>query len=171
MSAALLKRLRDEYGALHDTLPQSVIDSGRRRAAIETLCSQGLPATREENWRYANLRMLERARFAPCAATTILPDLPAPLPGFSRYVFIDGVRYAPSADAPHAGTSVHSLRSGGGGATADLPPIPALPESRLALLNEAFATDAAAIRVQAHAEAQRIELVFVASTAGQAGAS
>ena len=171
MSAALLERLRDEYGALHDTLPQGVIDRGRRRAAIETLCAQGLPATREENWRYANLRVLERARFAPCAAPASLPDLPAPLPGFSRYVFIDGVLHAAPTDAPHAGISVRSLRSGDADAAADVPPVSALPEARLALLNEAFATDGAAIRVQAHPEASRIELVFVASTAGQAGAS
>ena len=170
MSAAVLERLKDEYGALHDTLPQGVIASGRRRAAIETLCAQGLPATREENWRYANLRVLERARFAPCAAPTSIPDLPALLPGFSRYVFIDGVLHSSPAVAPHASVSVHSLRSGGADA-ADLPPISALPEARLALLNEAFATDAAAISVQAHAEAQRIELVFVASTAGQTGTS
>lgn len=170
MSTALLARLKDEYGAVRDALPESVIGGESRRAAIETLCAQGLPATREENWRYANLRVLERARFAPSAAPARIPDLPAPLAGFSRYVFVDGVLSTGPA-AEHPGVSVRSLRSGTPDAPAPVPQQPALPEARLALLNDAFATDAAAIRVSREAETPRIELVFIACASAQSGAS
>ena len=35
---------------------------------MKTLASEGLPVTRDENWKYANLRALERVRFAPAQA-------------------------------------------------------------------------------------------------------
>ncbi len=172
MSTALLARVKDEYGSVRDTLPASVVGTERRRSALETLCAQGLPATREENWRYTNLRVLERARFAPTLTpSAAIPELPAPLAGFSRYVFVDGVLSSSPSIAAEAGISVRSLRAGAAAATLESPPIPALPEARLALLNEAFATDAAAIRVQSLAATQRVELVFIASTAAQMGAS
>ena len=111
MSNALLARLRDEYGAVRDALPDSVIGGERRLEAIEALCAQGLPTTREENWRYANLRVLERARFSPCASPAGMADLPAPLAGFTRFVFLDGV-LAMGEPVQHAGLGVRSLRSG-----------------------------------------------------------
>ena len=170
MTAALLARVREEYGSVRDALPASVVDSERRRTAIETLCAQGLPVSREENWRYTNLRVLERARFAPSTAPAdVIPGLPAPLEGFSRYVFVDGVLCLRPATLEQAGISVRSLRSGA--EAGELPARPSLPETRLALLNEAFATDAAAIRVQRHAGEQRVELVFITSPAAQASAS
>ena len=168
MSTALLTRLKDEYSAVHDALPESVIGGERRRAAIEALCEQGLPATREENWRYTNLRVLERARFAPPAAPAGVPDLPAPLEGFSRYVFVDGVLSA-ARPVQGPGISVRSLRSGA--EMGESPSIPPLPEARLALLNDAFATDAAAIRVGRGADAARVELVFIACAPAHSGAS
>lgn len=171
MSAALLARVKEEYGAVRGTLPPSVIGHARRQAAIETLCAHGLPATREENWRYTNLRVLERARFAPTAASaTVVPQLPAPLAGFARYVFIDGV-LCTAPQAQDAGISVRSLRSGAPAAALESAAMSTLPEARLALLNEAFATDAAAIRARPHSAAPQIELIFIASAAAQAGAS
>ncbi|EQD28318.1 FeS assembly protein SufD, partial [mine drainage metagenome] len=148
-----------------------VIGGERRREAIEALCAQGLPSTREENWRYANLRVLERARFSPCASPAGIADLPAPLAGFSRLVFIDGM-LAMGEPVQHAGLAVHSLRSGAQGADASGPQcIAALPETRLALLNEAFATDGAAIRVRREAGTAQIELLFIAHAPALAGAS
>lgn len=55
-----------------------------------------LPSNRDENWRYANLRGLARARFEPAPApeATQLGDiagrLPAALPGYARLVLVDG---------------------------------------------------------------------------------
>jgi Fe-S cluster assembly protein SufD len=171
MSAALLARLKDEYGAVRDALPAAVIGGERRREAIEALCAQGLPATREENWRYANLRVLERARFSPVASRAGIADLPAPLAGFARLVFVDGV-LAAGAPVDRTGLVIHSLRSGAPlGAACEPQPIAALPETRLALLNEGFATDGAAIRVRREAGTPHIELLFIASSPAQAGSS
>ena len=62
-----------------------------------------LPTNRDENWRYANLRPLAKARAEAvpesAAATGLVPaaaaTLPAPLPGHERWVFVDG-RHEPS---------------------------------------------------------------------------
>jgi Fe-S cluster assembly protein SufD len=169
MSAAVLTRLRDEYGAARAALPGSVIDANRRSEAIETLCAQGLPAGREENWRYTNLRLLDRARFAPAQPSAqALPPLPEPLTGFARYVFVDG-RLRSGATAPH-GVTVRSLLSGG--ATDGAWRFAAeLPEARLALLNEAFATDAASIEASPTADGPGLELVFLAIADADRGAS
>jgi Fe-S cluster assembly protein SufD len=180
MTEALSKRLRDEYAAVRDSLPAEVVGAGRRQEAIEALAARGLPVTREENWRYSNLRPLERARFAPAApapAPSPLPpglDLPVGLDGFARYTFVDGA-FAPELSSPQeqAGLAVRYLRNAAEGASAHaLPASSGLPEARLALLNEAFATDTAAIHVSGAAAAPaRVELVFVALAGADQGAS
>src|SRR5262249_47020775 len=73
----------------------------QRAAALKALETAGLPSSRDENWKYANLRTLERVRFLPAPAVPALPsaaELPAPLPGIARFVFIDG-RFAPAHSA------------------------------------------------------------------------
>ncbi|MGH8327597.1 MAG: Fe-S cluster assembly protein SufD [Steroidobacteraceae bacterium] len=167
----------------------------RRQEAVQALAARGLPSTRDENWRYSNLRPLERARFAPIAAAapvavspgsaagTAASAMPARLDGFARYTFVDGV-FAPELSSPAelAALTVCSLRR----ATEDtrdhsgsttvlrlpraLPALSSLPEARLALLNEAFATDTAAIHVgSAAAETARVELVFIALAGADSG--
>ncbi|HVS77638.1 MAG TPA: SufD family Fe-S cluster assembly protein [Steroidobacteraceae bacterium] len=201
MSAALSKRILDEYAAVRESLPAGVVSRERRQEAIQTLAARGLPTTREENWRYTNLRPLERARFAPVGSTTAAassagapgegippptePGLPARLQGFARYTFVDGA-FAPDLSSPEgqAGLTVRSLRRAAHGSAAGsalakvlqlphaLPASDGLPEARLALLNEAFATDTAAIHVSGTAaEPARLELVFVAVAGADAGAS
>ena len=169
MSTAVLTRLKEEYGAARAALPGSVIDAHRRSEAIETLCAQGLPTGREENWRYTNLRVLERARFTPAQPSAeVLPTLPEPLTGFARYVFVDG-RLRSLATAPH-GVTVRSLLSGGP-ADGAWRIASELPEARLALLNEAFATDAVCIEARPEADQAGIELVFLAAAGADSGAS
>lgn len=173
--SALAKRVLDEYAAARDSLPAGLISPRRRQEAIETLAARGLPTTREENWRYTNLRPLERARFAPLAAQTIsIPELPARLAGFARYTFVDGA-LAPQLSAPveYPGLTVNSLQRDGQGSQLLAPrDAHALPEARLALLNEAFAVDTAAIHVRGTSEeAARVELVFVALAGADVGAS
>ena len=79
------------------SLPAGVVSADRRQEAIQALAGRGLPTTRDENWRYSNLRPLERARFVPVdavAAAQALPagsELPSRLEGFARYTFVDGV--------------------------------------------------------------------------------
>ncbi|MGH8171414.1 MAG: hypothetical protein ACRETJ_12850, partial [Steroidobacteraceae bacterium] len=165
-TSALAKRVLDEYAAARDSLPAGVVGPQRRQAAIEALAARGLPTSREENWRYTNLRPLERARFVPVAAQTVsVPELPARLEGFARYTFVDGTLTA--GDAQSEGVSITAARQ-----PRALPALTALPEARLALLNEAFAIDTAAIHVRGMSkEPARVELVFVALAGADVGAS
>jgi Fe-S cluster assembly protein SufD len=188
MSAALSQRLLDEYAAVRGRLPAAVISAERRHEAIQALVARGMPTTRDENWRYTNLRPLERARFVPVtpasgALTPALPagsSLPAKLQDFARYTFVDGA-FAPELSSPgeQAGLTVRRQASAGPHGSAAvtqlpraLPALSSLPEARLALLNEAFATDTAAIQVSGGAASpHRIELVFVAAESADKGAS
>jgi Fe-S cluster assembly protein SufD len=168
MSVALTARIAEDFAAAQALAPAPA--QGRRRAAFEVLHAAGLPSTRDENWKYANLRALERLRFVPAAAAAPQGlSLPAPLEGFSRYVFVDG-RFAPEfsagaldsfaslAAAPQA-LSVSSLAGARG------------TDERFALLNEAFATDGARLHLPAGAPAQRLEVIFVACADGARGTS
>jgi Fe-S cluster assembly protein SufD len=166
MSAALSKRLLDEYAAARESLPAAVVDPARRQEAIQALAAGGFPTTRDENWRYTNLRPLERARLAPVAAPSSAPNLPPGLAGFARYAFVDGA-FVPALSAPQEQAGLTVRRQPGA-----LPPLSTLPEARLALLNEAFATDTAAIHVSAAGgEPARVELVFVALGGAETGTS
>ena len=51
-----------------------------------------LPTNRDENWRYANLRPLAKAHpeAVPDAGARTPIVLPAPLPDYERWVFVDG---------------------------------------------------------------------------------
>jgi len=178
MSSALATRIAAEHAAASASLPAQVVSPERRRNAIDTLSAEGLPTTRDENWKYANLRPLEKVRFIPPAvgaqaqgsATVTAADLPAPIGGYARYTFVDGV-FAPALSAPvaKAGITVTSLRN--------LPtPLHFAPskskDTRFALLNDAFATDGASIRVSAGTDCPTcIELVFIATVEAQTGSS
>jgi Fe-S cluster assembly protein SufD len=199
MASTLAMRIAEEHAAAAASLPSEVVSRERRRSAIDTLAAEGLPTSRDENWKYANLRPLEKVRFAPPAVaipagpgpgsqpTLKVADLPAGIDGYTRYTFVDGV-FAPalSTPVPRAGIVVASLRSGSADAAAQVPAradAPALSpvrlgdaqrmkDSRFALLNDAFATDGASIRVSAGTDCPTcIELVFVATVESQAGSS
>jgi len=184
MSTPLTARIAEQHASAVRALSARLPGAERRRAAMEALAVAGLPGSRDENWKYANLRPLERASFAPAALTppaagadaAVASALPERLAGFARYVFVDGV-FAPAlSDAPGAGPARLATLA----ARADdrsAPPGALLPrrelgvDQRFALLNEAFATDGAAIDVGPGQEAARLELIFVASAEGQLGAS
>ena len=168
----LLERIAAEHAAAD--APER---AGRRRS-LEALLEQGLPTSRDENWRYSSLRMLEKARFAPPAMRTrVAPSaLPGPIAGYLRYVFVDG-RLDPALSAPGAGTAA-SLVSGAAsvvsGAASPAPgaalpariqsPISAThPDAAFALLNEAFSPEGARLHVRAGAAPACIEIVYVAT--------
>ncbi|HTW73796.1 MAG TPA: SufD family Fe-S cluster assembly protein [Steroidobacteraceae bacterium] len=169
--AALERALRD-FEALAAQLPEQVVPRVVRRRAAEQLARLGWPQARDEQWRYANLRALERIeRFAPAAgpaagaasdagaaaAAAATLELPPALPGFERLLFVDGVRVAPT---------------GGPGSPVTLSAARATepcwgPEQRLGLLGDMFAQDAAVLTVAGEAS---VEVVFVSSArAGGAG--
>jgi len=123
MASALATRIAAEHAAATaaESLSGDVVSRERRRAAIQMLAAEGLPTSRDENWKYVNLRPLEKVKFAPPAsgqqalAGLTVADLPAPIEGYARYVFVDGV-FAPglSAGATKAGIAVRSLRDARG---------------------------------------------------------
>ncbi len=185
MENPLTARIAEQHAATVHALSAHLPGAARRRAAMETLAATGLPGSRDENWKYANLRPLERARFTPAALTPPAGDagaavaaaLPERLAGFTRYVFVDGV-FAPAlSDAPAAGPARVTTLAARADDRDAAPPPPLVPrrepgsDQRFALLNEAFATDGAAIDVGAGHEPSRLELIFVASAEGQLGAS
>jgi Fe-S cluster assembly protein SufD len=175
MSSALATRISQEHAIAGNSLPDGVITPDRRRQAVHALEKHGLPTSRDENWKYANLRPLEKVRFAPAPRRVSAADaalaaglLPPSVAGYSRYTFVDGV-FAPELSEPadRAGISVKSLRERTVSSSQ-----PVAPDARFALLNEAFATDGASVHVSAGADCEScLEIVFVATTDAQTGAS
>jgi Fe-S cluster assembly protein SufD len=130
-----------------------------RAHAVHELARLGWPTTRDEQWRYTNLRAFERLpAFAPAVLARASGDtgkleLPPALPGFERLVYIDGVREPCGTRAP---------------APADVLPGANRPaEQRLGLLCDMFATDVAALQI---CGSSAIEVLFVTSAAA-AGAA
>ena len=198
MAASLATRIAEQHAAAAASLPGDVVSRERRQRAIETLAVEGLPTTRDENWKYANLRPLDKVRFAPRvgagAATAdstpsvTLADLPPAVEGYSRYVFVDGVFVAAlSAAVGKNGITVSTHRDALGAAASASSPAsssttmatvaagagaPAKNDARFALLNDAFATDGATIKVAAGTDCPTcIELVFVAQVESQTASS
>jgi Fe-S cluster assembly protein SufD len=199
MAASLATRIAEQHAAAAASLPVDVVSRERRRSAIETLAVAGLPTTRDENWKYANLRPLEKVRFAPlpgagartdASPSVTMADLPAAVAGYARYVFVDGV-FVPalSAAVGKNGITVSTHRDSEGAASGSASPknagptatarstpdgagLPAKNDARFALLNDAFATDGATIRVAAGTDCPTcIELVFVAQVESQTASS
>jgi Fe-S cluster assembly protein SufD len=174
MSSSLATRIAEDFAVASRESATCALDPARRQQSLEALTSRGLPTSRDENWKYVNLRALEKVRFAPPAAdsqTSVKPeDLPPAIGGYARYTFVDG-RLSPTLSSPleRDGVRVESLAKGASTAAVE----PVLPDDlRFALLNEIFATDGAAIHVAAGTDCQTcVELVFVATTEGKTGAS
>jgi len=138
------------------------------------MSSPALPSNRDENWRYANLRPLAKARPDAVGAATLPAglELPAPLPGYERWVFIDGQVAPALSAAPNAVVSLldfrdagqelaHLLDSGLAQAGADF---------SLARINLQREGKVLHVSVPDGAEA-RLELNFIATAAASAGTS
>jgi Fe-S cluster assembly protein SufD len=169
MSPVLATRIAEDFAASTHA-PHDL----QRQRAMHALAERGLPTSRDENWKYVNLRPLEKVRFAPPAreaqSAVTAQDLPAPIERYARYAFIDGV-FAPalSAATAHAGVSFRSM-GGLGRPPAHGSATP--PDLRFALLNEVFATDGALLQVAPGTDCQTcVELVFVATTDAKVGSS
>jgi len=134
-----------------------------------------MPTNRDENWRYANLRPLAKAR--PEAVETATRDvsipLPKALPGYERWVFVDG-RFARDLSAPVAGSVATLLNSRAGGeefaALLDAAMATEGVDFALARLNGARGEEVLYIAPPDDAQA-RIEITFVATAAAAAGTS
>ncbi len=157
-----------------------------RAALLQSALAAGLPSARDENWKYANLRALDRQVFSPLEAITeaalaaARAALPEPLEGFARVVFVDGLYSTDLSDGalPAAVALVPAI---------SLPGVPGTPataqpatpraasggvpvELRLSQINAALAPQGLRIAVPAGGSAA-IEVVFVAATDSTIAAS
>jgi Fe-S cluster assembly protein SufD len=153
-----LERILRDFDAVATQLPDSAVAAAVRGRAARELARLGWPSTRDEQWRYANLRAFERLpAFRPAmllsAAAGTAVALPPPIAGFERWVYVDGMRQAGVSPA---------VSDGGADVTA-----PWSPDQRLGLLCDMFATDLAALRIRGRSA---IELLFITSP-GAAGAA
>lgn len=130
-----------------------------------------LPTNRDENWRYANLRPLAKARVdAVAAAPPAMLDLPARLPGFERWVFVDG--HPAGAAAADSSARVLDARAAGAAFAAQLDDSIASAgvDFALARINAARGDEVLHVALPERASA-RIEVLFVATAAGASGTS
>ena len=175
--SATLERILRDYASVATRLPGAVVAPERRAHALHRLSQFGWPRAADEHWRYANLRAFEAVPgFAPAvlapsaAAGASHPgtlQLPPPLPGFERWIYIDGVRQH-GGHQPSSGPAGASAGAGNGaqGSPIAAPDWPA--EQRLGLLCDMFASDSAVLRVRG---AAAIEVLFLTSTAAAGAAS
>ncbi len=142
-----------------------------RQAAAQSLRSVGLPARNEDSWRYANLRALEQLpSFLPAAATPALataPEalaLPAPLPGYSRLVLVDG-----RVQREHSSAEALALAVRPG--VENLARLEAVSDQRLGLIATAFATEPLTLAIDAPLALAPLALEIVSLTSPSAPAS
>ncbi len=134
-----------------------------------------LPTNRDENWRYANLRPLAKARAEapPAAEQAPSVELPPILPGYDRWVFVDG-QFAPtlSATGPSGPARLLDTRQAGAEFAAVLDAAIASEgaDFSLARLNAARGQQVLHVATGDDTEA-RLELNFIATAPGAVGTS
>jgi Fe-S cluster assembly protein SufD len=135
--------------------------------------TSALPTNRDENWRYANLRPLAKARpDAVDGAAAPSPSLSDPLPGYPRWVFIDG-RYDSHLSATSSAAAVLSAREAGAAFQTLLDGALEAEgvDFALARINAQRGDQVLQIRLPDDAADTAIELLFLASTPAAAGSS
>ncbi len=155
--AAFEQRLRDAVMDAAPMLNAKLLPVSVRSSALNRALAAGLPQIRDDLWRYADLKFLGSAPWAPLPAAqdanrwldAARAFLPAPLAGFERLVFVNG-RHAPALS--------------GSSPAVDADAAPVVPErtrhERFGWLNDAFATDLVRLHVTGQ---RRIELLFIAT--------
>jgi Fe-S cluster assembly protein SufD len=135
-----------------------------------------MPSNRDENWRYANLRPLAKAKVDAIAANAeprALIALPSSSPAFERWVFIDG-QFNQALSAPAADTCAALLDVGDAGdafaALLDSEIASGGVDFALARVNAARGSRVLHVNVADGAQA-RIEITFVATASDTAGTS
>jgi Fe-S cluster assembly protein SufD len=135
-----------------------------------------LPTNRDENWRYANLRPLTRAKpdaVDPAASASASIALPAAMPGFERWVFVDG-RCARHLSTPARDSCAALLQAREGGQAFDALLDAAIASEgvdfALARLNGAHGNEVLHIAPDDGAEAA-LELTFITTVAASVGTS
>jgi Fe-S cluster assembly protein SufD len=165
----LMDRLRNDYAAVASSLPAHIVPAAVRSSALAELAERGLPTTRDENWRYSDLRALDRASFQSLAAPQdTRPALSAALDGYTRFVFIDG-HLVPGLSAPlDASLSLRVVRAFAPDARALQTPT---PDERFALVSDAFAPDGLHVTATGADAVANLEVLFVSTSDGKTGTS
>lgn len=171
MDTSFTDRLQREHAEALATLPAGLIESGQRDTALRRMAAAGLPGRRDEGWRHTDLRPLEKLRLAPAIAapSAALLDaaagqLPAPMDGLPRFVFVNGRHVAALSTPPVSPSAADAglvLRTAASltSATRDVPPLPdATLDERFTWLNDAFSVDVARLDVRG---TQRAEVIFL----------
>jgi Fe-S cluster assembly protein SufD len=170
--SATLERILRDYASVATRLPGTIVTPERRAHALHRLSQFGWPRVADEHWRYANLRAFEAVPgFAPAVLApspgagvsrpgTPQLQLPPPLPGFERWIYIDGVRQH-GGHAPRSAPAGVSASAGNGAQEW-------AAEQRFGLLCDMFASDSAVLRIRGSAA---IEVLFLTSTAAAGAAS
>jgi Fe-S cluster assembly protein SufD len=144
---------------------------------MSLVLTSALPTNRDENWRYANLRPLTKARpepVGPASPPALNVTLPAPLPGHERWVFVDG-HFDASRSTAGTGSpaALTSARDGGAAFQSMLDGAIAAEGADFALarVNAQRGNDVLHIRLADGAPRAAIELLFIASSSAAAGSS
>ena len=180
MSAAL-EHYRREWDAVHPSLPGAGVGwvDRVRREAVHRFCERGFPTPRDEDWKYTNVRPIERRAFrldpGEVAASGVEEEAVPPAAGrladlepAAVLVFVNG-RLVPSRSGPNggvpAGARVESLA---GVLASDPERVKRLVDGAgdrdaFASLNRAFLGDGAVVSIGRGVRIERpVELVFVA---------
>ena len=171
------ERLQRDADAAHQQAPAAVVAPSLRERSLASALSAGLPALRDDDWRYTRLRPLAAAALLPAAAqpqssadAMASLALPETLPGFLRLVYVNG-RAAPELSATAEQLQgVQRIMAGNAGSIAAPWPqadLQAGPSERFAWLNDIFATDSAQLLVTGQAQ---LELLFISTQTPDAGA-
>ena len=110
--SALLESLRESFATARTSMCGDSTKIAERESILEAALKTGLPAARNEAWKYTSLRQLERRSFtaaplqAPVIDTELLADIPSP-----RLVFVNGRHSAALSDLStlDAGVQVRTL--------------------------------------------------------------
>jgi Fe-S cluster assembly protein SufD len=165
----LVDRLHRDHAAIAAALPAHIVPAAVRSAALVELAEHGLPTARDENWRYSDLRVLDRASFQSIAAPKdARPLLPAALDGYTRFVFVDG-HFMPQLSA-HL-DAVQSLRVVRAFAPDARTHQTQNADERFALVSDAFAPDGLHVTATATDATAKLEVIFVSTSDGKTGTS
>jgi Fe-S cluster assembly protein SufD len=167
--SALAGRILAEFEAAARSQPATADAIGAR---LRSALAGGLPTGRDENWKYAALRGLEKASFrrpAPPDAARLqvaAAQLPQRVAGHRRLVFVDGF-FAQSLSDPSEDVRGVTLLAPGAAPTSHTHDT---RDFRYAIINEAFAPVSLAIEAQRDAPLA-IEVCAVTTLTADAGAA
>lgn len=133
-----------------------------------------LPTNRDENWRYANLRPLAKARVEDAQAPpgTLRLEQPATLPGYQRWLFSDG-HFAASDESPDSRVKLLDAREAGDtfAALLDADLGSAGVDFALARINAARGDDVLQIELPDDSPPLNLDLVYFAVASAAQGTS